>query len=85
MDPHTRPFETLRKNHNEVWVKTGVETVLRKLQAAQGGALILQLDHSVTSAVSGRTYDDVVNFIRQRGVYPLDLDGSGRQQGPWST
>ena len=45
--------------------------ILRKLQAGQGGGLILQSDHSVTSAVSGRTYDHIVNLIRQHGVYPL--------------
>ena len=48
--------------------------ILRKLHAAKGGGLILQSDHSVTSAVSGRTYDDIVNLIHQRGTYPLDLE-----------
>ncbi|MHC4516977.1 MAG: uroporphyrinogen decarboxylase family protein, partial [Planctomycetota bacterium] len=47
--------------------------ILRKLHAAKGGGLILQSDHSVTSAVSGRTYDYVVKLIREHGVYPLDL------------
>jgi len=47
--------------------------VLRKLHAAQGGGLIFQSDHSVTSAVSGRTYDYVVKLIRERGTYPLNL------------
>ncbi len=48
--------------------------ILRKLHAAQGGGLIFQSDHSVTSAVSGRTYDYVVKLIRERGVYPLYLE-----------
>jgi hypothetical protein len=47
--------------------------ILRKLNAAQGGGLILQSDHSVTSAVSGATYDYVVDVIRTHGVYPLEL------------
>jgi uroporphyrinogen decarboxylase len=45
--------------------------ILRKLQAGRGGGLILQSDHSVTSGVSGRTYEYVVNLIRNHGVYPL--------------
>jgi len=47
--------------------------VLRKLNAAKGGGLILQSDHSVTSGVSGRTYDHVVELVRKHGAYPLDL------------
>ncbi len=53
-------------------VALGTE-ILRKLNAAKGGGLILQSDHSVTSGVSGRTYDYVVGLIRKHGVYPLDL------------
>jgi uroporphyrinogen decarboxylase len=30
MDPHLRPFAIVRESQNEVWVKTGFETVLRK-------------------------------------------------------
>jgi hypothetical protein len=47
--------------------------VLRKLNAAKGGGLIFQSDHSVTSAVSGRTYDYIVQLVRQYGRYPLEL------------
>jgi uroporphyrinogen decarboxylase len=47
--------------------------ILRKLNAGKGGGLILQSDHSVTSGVSGRTYDAIVKLIRTHGVYPLDL------------
>jgi len=47
--------------------------VLRKLNAAKGGGLIFQSDHSVTSGVSGRTYDSIVNLVREYGRYPLQL------------
>jgi uroporphyrinogen-III decarboxylase len=49
------------------------EEILRKLSAAQGGGLIFQSDHSVTSGVSGKTYDYIIKLIRERGTYPLDL------------
>jgi len=49
--------------------------VLRKLNAARGGGFIFQSDHSVTSGVSGRTYDSIVKLVREYGVYPLDLGG----------
>jgi len=47
--------------------------VLRKLNAAKGGGLIFQSDHSVTSAVSGDTYDYIVKLVREHGRYPLQL------------
>jgi len=47
--------------------------VLRKLNAAKGGGFIFQSDHSVTSAVSGRTYDFIVNLVRKHGTYPIQL------------
>jgi len=47
--------------------------VLRKLNAARGGGFIFQSDHSVTSNVSGRTYDYIVKLVREHGTYPLDL------------
>ncbi|MCX7887860.1 MAG: hypothetical protein N3B01_11490 [Verrucomicrobiae bacterium] len=47
--------------------------VLRKLSAAKGGGLIFQSDHSVTSAVSGRTYDYIVKLVRECGGQPLEL------------
>jgi uroporphyrinogen-III decarboxylase len=47
--------------------------VLRKLNAAQGGGFVFQSDHSVTSGVSGRTYDSIVKLVRKHGAYPLDL------------
>jgi hypothetical protein len=71
----------------QVWETNDLEKVrrevLRKLNAAKGGGMIVQSDHSVTSAVAGTTYDYVVKLVRQYGRYPLDLgefdeDMSGR-------
>ena len=47
--------------------------VLRKLNAARGGGFIFQSDHSVSSSVSGRTYDYIVQLVREYGRYPLSL------------
>ncbi|MEZ4769380.1 MAG: uroporphyrinogen decarboxylase family protein [Caldilineales bacterium] len=47
--------------------------VLRKLNAAKGGGLIFQSDHSVPSNVSGQRYDYVVKLVREYGHYPLQL------------
>jgi len=47
--------------------------VLRKLNAAKGGGYIFQSDHSVSSSVSGDTYNFIINLVRQYGDYPLDL------------
>jgi uroporphyrinogen decarboxylase len=47
--------------------------VLRKLNAAKGGGLIFQSDHSVTGSVSGKTYDYIVKLVREYGAYPLRL------------
>ena len=47
--------------------------VLRKLNAGKGGGLIFQSDHSVSSAVSGPTYDYIVKLVREYGRYPLNL------------
>jgi hypothetical protein len=47
--------------------------ILIKLNAAKGGGYIFQSDHSVSSNVSGHTYDYIVNLVRQFGQYPLDL------------
>ncbi len=48
--------------------------VFRKLRAGQGGGLIFQSDHSVSSAVSGLTYDYIVKLVREFGQYPLALE-----------
>ena len=47
--------------------------VLRKLNAAKGGGYIFQSDHSVSSGVSGQTYDYIVKLVREFGNYPLQL------------
>ena len=47
--------------------------VLRMLNAAKGGGLIFQSDHSVPSNVSAENYEYVVNLVREYGQYPLDL------------
>jgi uroporphyrinogen decarboxylase len=47
--------------------------VLRKLNAARGGGYVFLSDHSVSSGVSGGTYDFIVNLVRQYGQYPLRL------------
>jgi len=47
--------------------------VLRKLNAARGGGYIFQSDHSVSSAVSGETYDSIVKLVREFGNYPIRL------------
>lgn len=47
--------------------------VLHRLQAARGGGMIFQSDHSVASDVSGTTYDLIVRLVREFGVYPLHL------------
>ena len=48
--------------------------VLRKLNAAKGGGYIFQSDHSVSSEVSGPTYDYIVGLVREYGKYPLRLE-----------
>jgi uroporphyrinogen decarboxylase len=47
--------------------------VLHKLNAARGGGYIFQSDHSVSSSVSGITYDYIVQLVRKYGDYPLNL------------
>lgn len=47
--------------------------VLRKLNAARGGGYIFQSDHSVSSNVSGATYDYIVKLVREFGKYPIQL------------
>ena len=51
--------------------------VLRKLNAAKGGGYIFASDHSVTSAISGHTYDYIVRLVREYGQYPLELGEFG--------
>ena len=48
--------------------------VLHKLEAAKGGGYILQSDHSVPDTVDPKTYDYVIELVREHGNYPLDLE-----------
>jgi uroporphyrinogen decarboxylase len=48
--------------------------VLRRLEAARGGGYIFMSDHSVSSGVSGATYDYIVHLVREYGRYPLHLE-----------
>ena len=61
----------------QVWETGDLEAirreVLRKLNAAKGGGLIFQSDHSVSSSVSGHTYDYIVKLVREFGKYPIQL------------
>lgn len=47
--------------------------VLDKLKTAKGGGFIFQSDHSVSSQVSGKTYDYIMKLIREYGNYPLKV------------
>ena len=47
--------------------------VLRKLNAARGGGYVFMSDHSVSSGVSGATYDYIVKLVREFGNYPIRL------------
>ncbi len=61
----------------QVWEEGDLDKVrnevLRKLNAAKGGGLIFQSDHSVSSAVSGNVYNYIVKLVREYGNYPLNL------------
>jgi uroporphyrinogen-III decarboxylase len=46
---------------------------MRKLNAAKGGGMIFQSDHSVPSNVSAENYEYVVDLVREYGQYPLEL------------
>jgi uroporphyrinogen-III decarboxylase len=47
------------------------QEILRKLEAARGGGYLFQSDHSVTSSVSGATYDFIVKLVKEFGQYPI--------------
>jgi uroporphyrinogen decarboxylase len=47
--------------------------VLHKLNAAKGGGMIFQSDHSVPGNISADKYEYVINLVREYGVYPLQL------------
>lgn len=64
-------------NDIQVWETGDKELIkseiLKKLNAAKRGGFIFQSDHSVSSAVSGETYDYIVKLVREYGKYPLQL------------
>ena len=45
----------------------------RKLNAAKGGGMIFQSDHSVPNNISAEKYEYVVDLVREYGQYPLEL------------
>jgi uroporphyrinogen-III decarboxylase len=47
--------------------------VLTKLNAAKGGGLIFQSDHSVPGNISAENYEYVLSLVREQGRYPLRL------------
>jgi uroporphyrinogen decarboxylase len=51
--------------------------VLTKLNAAKGGGYIFQSDHSVPGNISARSYEYVINLVREYGRYPLRLGEFG--------
>ena len=54
--------------------------VLRKLNAARGGGYVFLSDHSVSSGVSGPTYDYIVKLVREFGNYPIRLPPEFNEQ-----
>jgi hypothetical protein len=64
-------------NDIQLWETGDLELIrketLKKLNAAKKGGFIFQSDHSVSSDVSGRTYDYIVRLVREYGQYPLQL------------
>ncbi|MGV8139714.1 MAG: uroporphyrinogen decarboxylase family protein [Mangrovibacterium sp.] len=66
----------------QIW-ETGDEELIRqevlyRLNAAKGGGYIFQSDHSVSSGVSGQTYDLIVRLVREHGQYPLQKEKSDK-------
>ncbi len=49
------------------------EETIRKLNAGKHGGFVFMSDHSVSSGVSGKTYDYIVKLVREYGKYPLKL------------
>jgi uroporphyrinogen decarboxylase len=72
------PHLTLTGNSDiRVWERGDPDEVrrevLHRLRAAKGGGYIFMSDHSVSTDVSGETYDLIVKLVREYGSYPLDL------------
>jgi len=64
-------------NNIQIWETGDMELikgdVLKKLNVAKRGGFIFQSDHSVSSDVSGQTYEYIVNLVHEFGKYPLNL------------
>jgi uroporphyrinogen decarboxylase len=64
-------------NDIQLWESGDLDQIrketLKKLNAAKQGGFIFQSDHSVSSDVSGITYDYIVKLVREYGRYPLNL------------
>lgn len=64
-------------NDITLWERGNLEEIRRNtlsiLNAAKGGGYVFQSDHSVSSDVSGHTYDYIMSLLREHGKYPLDL------------
>ncbi|MDR1746084.1 MAG: uroporphyrinogen decarboxylase family protein [Tannerella sp.] len=65
-------------NDIQLWESGDLDLIrqetIRKLNAAKHGGYIFMSDHSVSSNVSGKTYDYIVNLVREYGKYPLKLE-----------
>jgi uroporphyrinogen decarboxylase len=65
-------------NNIQLWETGDLELIkqetLTKLNVAKRGGFIFQSDHSVSSSVSGITYDYIVKLVREYGKYTLKLD-----------
>lgn len=59
------------------WAREPMEELKRqtltKLNAAKGGGFIFQSDHSVPGNISAERYEYVINLVREKGTYPLNL------------
>jgi uroporphyrinogen decarboxylase len=64
-------------NDIQLWETGDLETIrketLKKLNAGKRGGFVFMSDHSVSSSVSGKTYDYIVKLVRDYGKYPLNL------------
>ncbi len=64
-------------NDIQIWEAGDLDIIkretLKKLNAGKNGGFIFQSDHSVSSDVSGKTYDFIVKLVREYGQYPLTL------------
>lgn len=64
-------------NDIQLWETGDLELIkretMRKLNAAKNGGYVFMSDHSVSSGVSGKTYDYIVKLVREYGKYPLKL------------